>query len=186
MAQPTLFSPVHRVVVAVLAPRLPPRAVVLDVGCGTGRLLERLRQARPDITTLGIDRSAGMLGAARHLRPHLGVERGSAEALPHPDGRFDAVTTTISFHHWSDKPAALREVVRVLRPGGIFALTDVSVDDIPDRPRSLFRRAREHMGDMPTLDARHGLLDDAGFRVTEVRRTLHGRWVPLTVAERPA
>ena len=64
---------------------------------------------------------------------------------PHPDRCFDVVITTVSFHHWSDKSAALAEVFRVLRPGGLFALTDVSLDDLPARPRSLWALARQRM-----------------------------------------
>ena len=186
LTQSLLFGPVQRSVVAAVAPRLPPGARVLDVGCGTGRLLDRLRTVLPGAALFGLDRSSGMTEAARHLRSYLRIERGTAESLPHPDGCFDAVVTTVSFHHWTDKVAAVAEVRRVLRPGGLFALTDPSVDDLPGWPRPLWTIARRNMDDMPALDERDRLLDGAGLRVLETRPTLHGRWITLTLAERPA
>jgi ubiquinone/menaquinone biosynthesis C-methylase UbiE len=158
----------------------------LDIGCGTGRLLDRVGTALPSAALVGLDRSAGMAEAARRVRPDLWIEQGAAEALPHPDTCFDAVVTTISFHHWSDKTAAVAEVFRVLRPGGLFALTDISIDDLPGWPRPLWTLARDRMDDMPALDERDRLIKAAGLRVLEVRPTLHHRWITLTLAERPA
>jgi ubiquinone/menaquinone biosynthesis C-methylase UbiE len=184
--QSLLFGPVQRSVVAVLAPRLPPSPVILDVGCGTGRLLKRFGAQLPSAGLVGLDRSAGMAEAAQRLQPALSIERGTAEALPHPDSSIDAVVTTISFHHWSDKPAALAEVSRVLRPGGLFALTDVSVDDLPSWPGPVWALARGRMDDMPSLDERDRLIEGAGLRVLDVYPTLHRRWITLTLVERPA
>jgi ubiquinone/menaquinone biosynthesis C-methylase UbiE len=184
--QSLLFGPVQRSVVTILAPRLSASAVILDIGCGTGRLLERVGAALPSAALVGVDRSAGMAEVARRLRPEQPIERGTAEALPHPDGSFDAVVTTISFHHWTDKAAALAEVARVLRPGGLFALTDVTVDDLPGWPRCLWTLASRRLDDMPTLDQRDRLIEEAGLRVLDVYPTLHRRWINLTLVERPA
>ena len=186
LAQRLLFEPVQRSVATALAARLPVSAAVLDVGCGTGRLLDRLGSARPGWSLFGVDRSTGMTSAARRLRPSLPVVQGTAEALPYEEGSFDAVVTTLSFHHWADKPSALAEVFRVLRPGGVLALTDASVDDLPGRPHRLWALARRNMDDMPALRDRDLLLDRAGLRVLEARPALRGRWVTLTLAERPA
>ena len=120
------------------------------------------------------------------LAPHLQIVQGTAEALPNPDRGFDVVITTDSFHHWSDKSAALAEVSRMLRCGGLFALADVSLDDLPARSRALWALAPQRMSDMPTHDERDRLLTAAGLRVLDVPPTLHRRWIALTVAERPA
>lgn len=185
LMQTLLFDPVQRSVVSALVGHLSPSPSVLDIGCGTGRLLDRIKTAVPSAVLVGLDRSMGMVESARRLRPQVAIVRGSAESLPHPDGCFDAVVTTISFHHWSDKERALCEVFRVLRPAGIFALTDVSVDDLPGWPRHLWALARRGMDDMPALEERHRMIEGAGLRVLEVIPTLHRRWVSLTLSRRP-
>ncbi|MBV8297214.1 MAG: class I SAM-dependent methyltransferase [Acidimicrobiia bacterium] len=185
MLQSVLFGPVQRAVVAAVGPGVPVAGTMLDIGCGTGRLLEQFRRALPHATLIGLDRSGGMVEAARRLRPNLAVERGCAESLPHRDQEFDAVVTTVSFHHWSDKPGSLAEVFRVLRPGGLFALTDVSLDDLPSWPGPLWAFARRRMDDMPPILERERMLESAGFRVVDNARTLYGHWITLTAAARP-
>ena len=171
--------------VASIAARIPPPGVILDIGCGTGLLLGRIGSALPSAALVGLDRSAGMAERAKHQRPDLWIERGSAETLPHPDCSFDAVTTTLSFHHWSDKAAAIREVFRVLRPGGLFALTDVSSDDVASRMSPLLFLGRRMTHDMPTVRERERLIKEAGFQVLDSSAALHRRWIPLTLAQRP-
>jgi SAM-dependent methyltransferase len=80
----------------------------------------------------------------------------------------------------------LAEVFRVLRPGGLFALTDISVDDLPTWPRPVRALASRQMDDMPTLDERDRRVEQAGLRVLDVYPTLYRRWITLTLVERPA
>jgi len=178
-----LFGRVQQAVSAALADRLGSGRL-LDIGSGTGRLLERLGGGRPGLGLFGLDRSAGMLSAARRARTQLHLVRGTAEALPFPSESFDLVTTTLSFHHWSDQPQALSEVRRVLRPGGTFALADVSIDDIPRwGPARVV--TRHLLANGLALDDRHRLLRGAGLDVVGIRPTFYRRWIPLTLAERP-
>ena len=182
-AQTLFFNPVQRSLVAAVSGLASARRV-LDIGCGTGRLLDRLATTLPEAVLVGVDRSAGMLGAARRTRPNLHLARGTAEALPYPDATFDLVTSTVSFHHWSDKATALAEVYRVLRPGGLLALADPAPDDLPRWP-GLLRAALRRDRHMVPLEERHRLVDEAGLTVRHVARAFHGLWVPLTLAERP-
>jgi ubiquinone/menaquinone biosynthesis C-methylase UbiE len=127
--QGLFFDRVHDRVVAAVIPlvRGMGAPVVVDVGCGTGRLLERLRAALPAASLVGVDPSAGMISVARAKEGLRGVrlEVGSAEALPLEDAGCDVVVSTVSFHHWSDKAGGLRDVARVLRPGGHVLLLDI-------------------------------------------------------------
>jgi ubiquinone/menaquinone biosynthesis C-methylase UbiE len=114
---------------------LPPRPHVLDLGCGTGRLLNRLAGKFPDLRGTGLDLSVEMVRVARlnncH-RPRLIYVEGKAESLPFADGQFNAVFNTISFLHYLEPKQILNEVARVLSPGGRFYLVDTTVNTKPE------------------------------------------------------
>ncbi|MEM9947988.1 MAG: class I SAM-dependent methyltransferase [Cyanobacteria bacterium P01_D01_bin.36] len=106
---------------------LPNQARVLDIGCGTGRLLNRLAAKYPDLYGTGLDFSAEMLRQARRSnrhRPRLIFVQGDAIPLRFVEDQFDAVFNTISFLHYAEPERVLAEIYRVLRPGGMFYLAD--------------------------------------------------------------
>lgn len=113
----------HGVLALVAQWRLRPRRV-LDVGCGTGRLLGHLAAYAENATLIGVDISAGMLATARGNAScgRIAFCQGAAEDLPFADAAYDLVTATISFRHWRDKAAGVREVARVLAPGGTLVV----------------------------------------------------------------
>jgi ubiquinone/menaquinone biosynthesis C-methylase UbiE len=93
---------------------------VLDVGCGTGGLCAAAadRGARPT----GVDLADGMVAAARRAHPGIEFVAGDAEALPCPDGAFDAVLGAFVVNHVPHPEGAAAELRRVLAPGGRVAL----------------------------------------------------------------
>jgi ubiquinone/menaquinone biosynthesis C-methylase UbiE len=108
---------------------LPQGANLLDIGCGTGKLLNRLLSKFPDVRGTGLDLSPEMLRMARQSdrhRPRLIYIQGQAESLPFGEGQFDAVFSSISFLHYLQPEQVLREVARVLSPGGRFYLVDIT------------------------------------------------------------
>ncbi|HEU5374111.1 MAG TPA: class I SAM-dependent methyltransferase [Ktedonobacteraceae bacterium] len=116
-------------------------ARILDVGCGTGKLLRRAGACWPEAQLIGVDPAEGMIEMAKHLTPHAMFFSGMAEALPLPDASVDLALSTTSFHHWQDQAAGVREIARILRPGGYFLLVDPSV---PDWLLRIFRLKRVH------------------------------------------
>ena len=100
---------------------LPDNSQVLDLGCGTGRLLNRLATKFPNLHGTGLDLSPEMLHQARvhkKFRKRLIFIQGNAESLPFTEGQFDAVFNTISFLHYPHPQQVFSEVCRVLRPHG--------------------------------------------------------------------
>lgn len=96
---------------------------VLDVACGTGVLTrEAASRAGSSGAVTGLDLSPEMLAVAARLSPALRWQQGSAEALPFPDQSFDAVVSQFGLMFFPDPVAGLREMMRVLVPGGRLAV----------------------------------------------------------------
>jgi demethylmenaquinone methyltransferase / 2-methoxy-6-polyprenyl-1,4-benzoquinol methylase len=97
---------------------------VLDVACGTGAVaLELMRQY--DCRIVGIDQSAEMLAEARRrLGARVELRQARAEQLPFEDGAFDGLTVTYLLRYVDDPTATMRELARVVRPGGRLAMLE--------------------------------------------------------------
>lgn len=102
-----------------------PHRSILDVGCGTGALLQAVRTKFPEARCAGLDLSEHMLTVAREkLDPSVLLKQGEAARLPFDSSSFEAVICNDSFHHYPQPKQALREMARVLRPGGVLLLSD--------------------------------------------------------------
>lgn len=102
---------------------LGPGDRVLDVACGTGVLArEAARRVGPGGSVVGLDLDAGMLEVAARIAPQVEWRRGTAESLPFADESFDAVVSQFGMMFFTDRPAAVREMNRVLAPGGRLAV----------------------------------------------------------------
>ena len=119
-----------------LVSRVPPTAMrVLDVATGTAAVATELARAVPGRTVVGIDQSPEMLAVARERTRGLPIElhEGRAESLPFADGEFDALTFTYLLRYVDDPLATMRELARVVRPGGVVAMQEFGV------PRGVWR-----------------------------------------------
>jgi SAM-dependent methyltransferase len=107
---------------------VPQNATILDIGCGGGRTVSRLAALAPHGKVVGLDYSAASVAVSRDTNAdaiqagRVQIEQGSVAALPFPDYTFDVVTAVETHYYWPDLPANVREVLRVLKPGGTFAL----------------------------------------------------------------
>ncbi len=153
---------------------------VLDIGCGTGTLTLMTKRAFPKADVLAIDGDAHILDIARRKAQQENLvvtfERGMSFNLPYPDGSFDRVVSSLLFHHLTreNKERTLREIFRVLRPGGELHVADWG------KPHNTLMRAAFYLvqlldGFTTTQDNVNGLLPamlvESGFRdVTETSR----------------
>lgn len=176
------FGAVHAALIAQADAAAGMR--VLDVGCGTGTLAVRLRAERRDVDVTALDPDPKALAIARRKAERVGVavpfEEGYGDALPFPEASFDRVLSSMMFHHLdrATKLGMLRDVRRVLRPGGSFHLADFAREH--DHARGLVARLfhRSHQladSDDATVEA---LFAEAGFSeiaCVGAHRTLLGR-----------
>ena len=126
---------------AFLVSRIPAEAArVLDVASGTAAVSIALARAVPGRTVVGVDQSSEMLAAGRErveraaLGARIELREGRAESLPFADAEFDALTFTYLLRYVDDPAATLRELVRVVRPGGTIAMQEFGVPSGVWRP----------------------------------------------------
>lgn len=118
---PALFR--HWGPVLCEAAGIRPGQRVLDVACGTGALTQAAAErVGPGGAVTGLDANPEMLAVARRKLPGIAWRDGRAESLPFADASFDAVVSQFGLMFFDDRVAALREMRRVLRPGGRLAV----------------------------------------------------------------
>jgi ubiquinone/menaquinone biosynthesis C-methylase UbiE len=161
----------------------------VDVGCGTGVLLERARALGWGAAGVGVDLSIEMLSVARaRLGAASPLLAADVHRLPLRSESFGLAVSTSVLHHWDDPERALAEIFRVLLPGGRLVLTDWSADHLPLR---LYSRVLK-LTDRSLVRVRRtaeltGLARSAGFAVDAVKHfRVNWLWAMTTLtAHRP-
>jgi ubiquinone/menaquinone biosynthesis C-methylase UbiE len=159
---------------------------MLDVGCGGGRTIETLASVADDGKVFGIDYSAASVAVARERnrssieRGRVDIREGFVSSLPFPDHTFDFVTAVETHYYWPDLPGDVREVRRVLKPGGTFMIIAETyrgrTNDWLYRPvmRLLLRAS------YLTPEEHRRLLTDAGYCDVEVVEEKARGWICAT------
>jgi len=156
---------------------------ILDVGCGGGRTIETLASMAPDGKVSGVDYSAASAAVARErnaasiAKGQVDIQQASVSKLPFPDARFDLVTAVETHYYWPDLPRDLREIMRVLAPGGTLLIIAETY------------RGRSHdwlylpvmrvllRAHYLTVDGHRQLLADAGYQEVEVFTEQSRGWI---------
>jgi ubiquinone/menaquinone biosynthesis C-methylase UbiE len=169
-----------------LLPHLKPGMSVIDCGCGPGSITADLAVIVSPGAVVGIDIEPRQLEAAKQLAEERGVknitfQQASVYEIPFPDASFDIAVAHFVLEHVSDPLRGLREMRRVLRPGGVAAIKDPYYPAFTFRPETpelklfgeLGAKVREHNGASGTYapDLRAYLLE-AGFQRTEAQAAL--------------
>ena len=160
---------------------------VLEVGSGRGGGSAYVAQSRGPVEMVGLDRSRKLIEwcSAHHRLPNLRFHHGDAMRLPFADDRFDVVVNVESSHCYPSRLGFFREVERVLRPGGIFALADVFLHEGETKRKRLEGELREAgLRIVDTADITRGVIEarDQVSRSTAFNERLR-RVIPSSTAE---
>jgi len=139
--QRIIFEPVQRTVLKLAAEQVPHPGAILDVGCGTGRLLGLAQGQFPRAKLAGVDAAIEMVRQAQASNSGGAIrfQQAMAEELPFPNASFDLVFSTMTFHHWSDQSRGIAEIARVLTPGGRWLLAEFVASGFGRLIRSVLR-----------------------------------------------
>ena len=145
--------------------KLPEKGRVLDVGCGGGFFIALMLKRAPGSHFCGVDYSPLSVKKSRSFnrravkRGQVEIMEGSVSSLPFEDGFFDLVTASETIYFWPDPATDVREVARVLKPGGMFAVCCDSAD------KAAAKKYTDHIRGMTVYSAEElsSFLSDAGF-----------------------
>ena len=155
---------------------------VLDIGCGGGANLHRMSAHITTGHLTGVDYSATSVQTSRQTNADdiaagkMTVCEGSVEALPFTDQTFDKITTVESFYFWPNPPENLKEIHRVLKPGGTFLLIAeiYGHDGLSADVRENIERYHLYN---PTPETFETIFHDAGFSSVQVHIEKDHRWI---------
>ena len=165
--------------------RIEKGFTILDVGCGGGRTIQKMAAMAPDGRLFGVDYSIGSVDASRAKNAPLikagrvEIRQASVSQLPFPDGTFDLVTAVETHYYWPDLAKDIREILRVLKPGGVLIVIAESYkggkhDFVEQLPMKLLRAA--HL----SVDEHRQWFAAAGFSDVEVFEERVKGWMCAT------
>ena len=183
--QRIILEPVQETALQLAVQETPRAGAILDVGCGTGRLLRSAVKRFPGARLVGLDAAIEMVKQAQALVPNdvaIRFQQGIAEELPFDAASFDVVFSTLTFHHWHDQTRGIAEVRRVLTPNGRWLLADFFPTGMMRYVTRLLRL--KHFQERGRLEA---MLAKSGLAVVAQRRVSRlGAQLPvLAIGARP-
>lgn len=147
---------------------------LLDIGCGTGYLIDML-QKQKSADYYGLDLSPEMLKVAKYkLSGSVELIEGYSDSLPYKDSSFDVVTCIQSFHHYPKPEKAMAEAYRVLKPGGLYIISDTGMGNYPKFIYSIYNNfivKKLNTGDYAAYSKRdiRNLMTSSGFKIKDAQ-----------------
>jgi len=162
-------------------------AIILDIGCGGGRTIDKLASASTTGKVYGVDYSETSVASAQKTNKdwtkagRVEIRHGSVSKLPFPDQMFNIAIAVETHFYWPDLPADLREVLRVLKPSGtLVIIAEVYKGGKHDWRVQRFARVMQQMGFCYTnlsIDEHRELMSNAGYEDVKVIEEYDKGWM---------
>jgi ubiquinone/menaquinone biosynthesis C-methylase UbiE len=166
---------------------VPDDAQILDIGCGGGRTIHKLATRASTGKVYGVDYSETSVVSSQKFNQQwiderrVDIRHGSVSQLPFPDGMFDLATAIETHFYWPNLLADMREVLRVLKPGGVFLIiAEVYKGGKHDRRANRFAEVMGRMGFSYahlSLEEHRALFLEAGFDGVLVNEQFERGWI---------
>ncbi len=163
---------------------IPAAGAILDIGCGGGRTISKLAAAAPQCKVFGVDYAETSVAAsskfnARTIRSgQVSIQQASVSQLPFAENTFDLVTAVETHFFWPNLTGDIREVLRVVKPGGTVILIAEMYRGMPVIPAERVERAAGAIGmNLLTADEHRAVLADAGFRNVQIIEKRDKGWI---------
>jgi SAM-dependent methyltransferase len=163
--------------------------VILDVGCGGGRTIQKLAALAPEGTVYGVDYAKGSVAASRAKNACLirtgrvEIKEASVSQLPFPNDQFDLVTAVETQYYWPDLVKDMQEILRVLKPGGTLIIIAESYKDGAynrvQRPIMMLLKSANL-----DVDEHRGLFSTAGYTDIQILEERKRGWI-LAMGKKP-
>lgn len=161
-----------------------PQDWILDVGCGGGKTVNKLSALAGQGKVFGLDYSEASLAIARKVnarqmeRGQVEIHEGSVLNLPFPGDTFDFVTAVETHFWWTDIPAGMREILRVLKPKGTFLIIAEIYKGAQAKMTRLVEKYAPRTGiKVLSADEHRGLFTDAGYLDVQINTEPQRGWI---------
>jgi ubiquinone/menaquinone biosynthesis C-methylase UbiE len=172
---------------------IPRNGAILDVGCGGGRTIAKLAALSGSGKVFGLDHSADSVRLAAKTNAEMiragrvEIREGSVSKLPYQDGMFDLVTAVETIYFWPDLAADVREILRVVKPGGVFAITCEVYKGAPSAMSKMVEKHAAKTGmRVPAPEEHRAILAGAGFDEVQIFTDAPRGWVCATARKPPS
>ena len=161
---------------------IEPDSCILDIGCGGGKTVKELAMSAVKGKVYGIDYSEDMVQLSKKVNDSLikqsivEIMYGTVSSLPFSDNIFDLVTAFEAYYFWPDLSNDLKEIKRVLKPGGsLLMVNEVYKDDRFERRNSKWVKLLDMQ--IHTPDEYKGFLSEAGYRIVKIDNLPEKNWI---------
>jgi ubiquinone/menaquinone biosynthesis C-methylase UbiE len=165
--------------------------LILDIGCGGGYTISNLASKIVNGKVFGIDYSKlSVKYSQKYCKNHIDdgrvkIEEASVSNLPFPNNKFDLITAVETFYFWPDKTNDLKEILRVLRPGGrLVLINEMYVDDNQEIEEKKKNWAEAGDFEVYTVEETKNFLLNAGYNNFKIFEEKNNGWITI-IAKKP-